>query len=267
MQWELGNAEGGFVFINNGIEGMLRIFSDIVDHLVEHEEIVPAEETAKSLFEFSQIYLHPLVQFLEGLDLEEASELRRSYGSAGRASYWRRLQIAIREVEPDFNPPGLTEYVEQQKKEFNKSGYEMITDLEAFFNQDIRRRLEDRFGPRWFKDGVPPKVYQSAHTLAIERNQSLDPEDEVDAWDCLFLIDYCSIVQYKNEIWKDLFETLYTLPRDVGTPGGWKTKSDWFNELNRIRNLNMHNGVVTAEDHEFLTLLTTHFLIEPPVDA
>jgi DNA sulfur modification protein DndB len=254
-QWSLGSAEGGFVFINNGIESMLRIFGDIVDHLVETEHIDPSQETPQELFELAQVYLDPMIAFLGSMDADEAIEFRRLYGSGGKTRYWRNLQGAIKEVEGNFSPAGLQEYQAAQEKEFNTESFNMIRDIEHFFNQDIRRRLEDEYGNRWFKDGVPSKVYQDASALAVTKNQTRDEEDEVEPWDCLHLIDYYSIVGNKHDQWQKLFERQYTLPWEQGAPGGWKKQLTWMVKLNDIRNENDHSYAVTEEEYEFLVAI------------
>ncbi len=45
-QFSLGSSDGGFVFMNNGVEAYLRLLSDIVDHIKEHEGIDPLTSSA-----------------------------------------------------------------------------------------------------------------------------------------------------------------------------------------------------------------------------
>ena len=260
-QWELGKAEGGFVFVNAGIESFLRVLSDVVDHVASRGRVDPRTDGAEVVFAGVQRYLEPLVGYLRGLDRETASELRRLYGSAGRAEYWRKLQIAISSAIPEFDPPGLVAYIADASKTFNTESYNMLRDIETFLHGDIRRRLQDHFGSRWFKDGVPQSVYQEASTLAIDKNRDRDAEDEVDAWDCLHLIDYQKILQRSFATWQELFATQYTRPDEKSKPGGWKAKSAWLSELNRIRNDVAHNYSVKESDYNFLVAI--HTWLEP----
>jgi DNA sulfur modification protein DndB len=252
QQFALGNAEGGFVFVNNGIEALLRIFSDVVEHLQRAQKINPRDESPKSLFEIAEPYLLPVVRFLLKQTVEEGAEFRRMYGSAGRALYWRRLQIAIQDAIPAFEPAGLAEYIEDQKKEFNTESFNLIRDIEEFLNKDIRTRLEDDLGAAWFKKGVPIKVYEAASALATQKNRERDTDDEIHPWSCLHLIDYKEVLSYDNDRWVRLFEMRYTRPGDEKKPGGWKARANWIAELNRIRNENSHVGSVSVEEYEFL---------------
>jgi len=260
-QWDLGKADGGFVFVNNGIESFLRVLSDIVDHVVAEGQANPHEDPPEKVFEAVQPYLDPLIQFLRRLSHDEATEFRRLYGSAGRARYWRKLQIAINAATPVFSPPGLAAYMADEAKTFNTESFEMIRDIETFLKTDIRRRLQDHFGPRWFKDGVPMKVYQAASALAIEKNRERDADDEVEPWDCLHLIDYQQILQNDSRAWQELFERQYTRPGEKARPGGWKAKTSWLSELNRIRNENAHTYSVKESEYNFLVAI--HSWLDP----
>ena len=254
-QWGVGSAEGGFVFINNGIESLLRIFSDIVDHLVYSSSLNPRVVEPREVFNQCLFYLDPLIEHLRSLGPEDAAEYRRLYGSGGGTRYWRRLQVAIRDARHQFSPEGLEEYLANEAKAFNTESFEMIRELETFMNQDIRRRLEDEFGARWFKSGVPRRVQQEAVVLAAQKNLDLDPGSEVEAWDCLHLIDYHTIITQNHDLWVRLFEKDYTKPG--AESGSWKSRATWLQELNGIRNENAHTYSVKTEEYEFLVALTT----------
>lgn len=257
LQWDLGNATGGFVFINSGIDSLLRVFSDLVDHVVANEGVKPSEETAESMFSMIEPWLDALVTFLNGLGPEEAAEFRRMYGSGGPTRYWRQLLIAINSADPQFSPPGFADYLRDQKRQFNTESFEMIRDIEQFMNADIRRRLEDHYGARWLKDGVPFKVLTDATQLSLEKNRTRDPDDELEPWACLHLIDYQKIVTASHELWQDLFMKQYTRPGEEKKSGGWKSRADWMIELNRIRNQNDHDYIVSEEEYEFLVSIKT----------
>jgi DNA sulfur modification protein DndB len=257
QQYALGRAEGGFVFINTGVESFLRLVGDVVDHLAEHEGLNPKAMSPDSVYEEVRPYIVSLCMALNELPREEALELRRGYGSGGTTKYWRKLQALLAGKVGDFEPDGLREYQEEQEKQFNKEAFEITGEIETFLKEDIRQRLEDEFGARWLKDGVPRKVYLNASNLANEKNLELEKDEEVEPWDCLHLIDYKEILQYKHDHWVELFEQRYTRPQDEDKKGGWKAKSDWLAELNRIRNGIAHDYVVSQEDYDFLISVKT----------
>ncbi|MBA2678032.1 MAG: DGQHR domain-containing protein [Ktedonobacteraceae bacterium] len=257
-QWMLGGGDGGFVFINIGVESLLRVVSDVVDHLREAEGLDPHMCQTEVLFRSAMKYLDAIIEHLRSLTGDQAAEYRRMYGSGGGTRYWRRLQVAVRDAYPAFSPPGLTAFLEDEAKAFNTESFEMIREIETFLNSDVRRRLEDKFGGAyWFSRGVPRKVRESSMQLATSKNIDLEPDQHVDPWDCLHLIDYNAILTQNHEWWIELFAKRYTRPDDESRPGSWKNRANWIVELNRIRNENAHTYVVKPSEYEFLTELVT----------
>lgn len=256
-QYSLGSSEGGFVFMNNGVESLLRIFSDVVSHLESGAGVNARTAEPSKVFEECVFYLDPLVAHLAALTGKEAAEYRRLYGSGGGTRYWRRLQVAIRDVRSEFNPPGLDEYLANEAKAFNLESFEMIRELELHLNKDVRRKLEDEYGAKWLKTGVPRKVQEAAVVLAAQKNMDLEDEDEVTSWDCLHLIDYYTIMTQNYDLWQRVFEKRYTKPGSENDKGGWKARIAWLQELNRIRNENAHSYSIKEDEYEFLVTLTT----------
>lgn len=265
VQFKLGSAEGGFVFINNGIESIIRVLGDIVDHVVETNDYNPREKTPKELFDEATPYLDSMIEHLDGLDAAEGLEYRQLYGSGAPTKYWRRLQEAISIAHADFQPPGLVEFLVDEAKQFNDESRDMIGDIEQFMKDDVRRRLEDVHGANWFKSGVPKKIQVDAGKLMIERNAERPPGQELEAWDCLYFVDFRAIMTQTQDIWKRLFEKRYTPPGDENKAGGWRARSDWIQKVNDLRNDVSHSRTVGADDHDFLVTLTT-WLVKGQVD-
>ncbi|MDG4793705.1 DGQHR domain-containing protein [Micromonospora sp. WMMD1082] len=266
-QWTLGGAEGGFVFINPGIESLLKIFSDIVDHLILQGAIDPRITPAEDVYRQSSAYLDAIVEYVESLGVEQAAEYRRMYGSGGTTRYWRRLQRAIQKRHPDFDPPGLSAFLEDEAKTFNTESFKMIREIETFLNEDIKRKLQEKFGKiNWFALGVPRKVRESSMTMAAQKNVDLPPDKQVGPWDCLHIIDYCTIMTQSQDLWLELFAKRYTLPGEGRPKASWRSRSSWMNELNRIRNQNFHTYTVKPSEYEFLVEVTGWLLREEGED-
>jgi DNA sulfur modification protein DndB len=106
------------VFINNGVESLIRLLSDVVDHLCKEEGYNPVRVATHDLFDAAQYYLDPAVRFLEDADAATATELRRSYGIAGRTRYWRRLQQAVQVERLEFTPEGLADFLRSEERAF-----------------------------------------------------------------------------------------------------------------------------------------------------
>ncbi|GGC46440.1 hypothetical protein GCM10010974_30900 [Brevibacterium sediminis] len=257
-QHKLGSAEGGFVFINNGVESVIRLLGDIVRHLGTSEPGYDPRSTSPSvLFEDSIVYIDSLADHLESLDPAEALQYRRMYGSGAGTKYWRRLQQAVSEAHAEFSPAGLAEYLEDEEKQFNDESRDMINEIEAFMKGDVRRRLEDVYGSEWFRSGVPRDIRVEAGKMMIERNADRAADAQLSEWDCLYLVNYREIMIATDKIWKDQFEKRYTRPGEEQLAGGRRGRTKWIVKANDLRNDVYHQRTVSNEDHEFLVSLYT----------
>jgi DNA sulfur modification protein DndB len=251
-EWQKGEGSDGFVSINAGIESMLRILSDIVDHLVNKKVVQPKSDKTETVLQEVFYYLDPLLAYWRNLSEDEKSELKRSYGVGLRTKYWRRLQRVISEARPDFNPEGLQSYWKDEAKRFNTQSIEMVRDIETFLKEDFRDRLGKFYGNSWFKKGVPPQVQESATLMALTKNREIDAsEDEKTPWDCLNIIDYRKIAIYGSN-WRDIFEAVYTQPSRSKKGGNKEDKTSWMQKLETIRNHNFHEYSVKEDEYEFL---------------
>ena len=269
-EWQKGESTDGFISINAGIESLLRIFSDIIDNLVIKKIVQPKTDKTDKLLQEASFYLDPLLTYWKNLSDDEKSELRKSYGVGLRTKYWRKLQKAISEERPDFNPEGLQAYWRDEAKKFNTQAIEMIRDIETSLKDDFMDRLQKHYGSaNWFKKGVPPQVQESATLLALSKNREIEEsEEEKKPWDCFNIIDYRKIAIYGSN-WRDIFEKAYSNPK-MGKKGGNKEdKTEWMQKLERIRNQNFHEYSVKEEEYEFLCDLTDWLIkknIDPEVD-
>jgi len=91
IEWAKGETDDGFLAINAGIESLIRIFSDIVDHLTVREKIKPKSQKTEAILNETVYYLDPVINYLGNLTFDQRVELRKSYGSGGRTRYWRIL--------------------------------------------------------------------------------------------------------------------------------------------------------------------------------
>lgn len=254
-EWNKGEQEDGLLVTNGQIESVIRIFSDIADHLAKTTKLQIKALTALEIFNESEYYLAPVVDFYKNLSYEERQELRKSYGVAGRTRIWRTLQKRINAVRPDFQPEGLEKYWKDEDKRYNEESFKIIRDIETFMNIDFKNKLKEVHGSNWFKLGVPKVVYDRATALASEKNYTItDGAAEVKPWDCLTLIDYRRIAIYGAN-WANIFAKSYARPGEERLSGGKETKTEWMQKLESIRNNNFHSYSVKEEEYNFLVEL------------
>lgn len=251
-QWREGESNEGILSINAGIISLIRIFSDVIDLLNHENKINSKVDRTETIVEECKYYYDPLLFYYRNLSSEERLDLRKSYGDAGRAKYWRKLQLVIAQSRKEFNPEGLSKYWEDEAKQYNEESFRMIRDIETYLKREFKTELEEHYGGSWFKKGVPPQVQDAAVLLANQKNRELDDnEEEVSQWDCLTIIDYRRIATYGSN-WKDVFDKKFTKPGEEKMPGGKDEKTKWMQKLERIRNQNFHSYSVKKDEFEFL---------------
>jgi DNA sulfur modification protein DndB len=248
IEWNKGDSLDGFLAINPGIESLIRLLSDIVDHLDKELKINPKTDSISKMVDEIRYYTDPLIEFLTNLTEDQKRNLRKSYGTAGRAKYWRILQQAINSKRPEFEPDGLDNYWKDEDKRFNEESFRMIRDIETLFKEDFKDKLQKKYGSDWFRDGLPKKVYDHAIQLSSTKNYE-EKTNKYEPWDCLHLIDYREIAVYGSN-WSELFEKSYVEPSQKG--GNKKDKTAWIEKLNKIRNENSHSYSVKEEEYAFL---------------
>lgn len=255
LQWRLGSSDGGFVFRNNGTQALMRLLSDVVDHVKEHEGVDPLKDSADEVLEACTPFLDSIIEHLEQLSPEEGSEYRKLYGDGGAATYYRRLQVVLNEARPEFQPDGLREWVRAQDKQFVTEATGIVQDIEELLKTDIRARLQDEFGADWWHKGVPRAVRKSTTETQNDRNLDRPSDDQLSAWDCMYLIDYRQVLTDDHGRWQRRFEKRYTRPGDEHLPGSWRKRLDWLKEASDARNDVLHGRGISDEKYALLTEL------------
>ena len=247
-EWE--KESDGVILINRGIYGFILLLSDILFYLNETETVDSHKTSVNKIFLEAKTFIDPIIHFIRDLNNDEREELKKAYGAGGENKYWRTFQKVVRDSHKKFNPEGLDEFIAKKEKQNNDRAFAIIRDIETFFNQDFKSKLEDKFGKMWFKKGVPPHIGDEAAALAIKKNREIENEDdEVEPWDCINIIAYRSIA-FKN--WQDIFEKNYTKPGEEKISGGKEEKTKWMVKLELLRNQNVHSYYVTEEELKFL---------------
>jgi DNA sulfur modification protein DndB len=247
-EWE--KESEGVILINRGVYGFILLLSDILQHLDEMKIIDVKKNTVNKIMLEVQTYIDPIINYIKDLSGEQREELRKAYGAGGETKYWRTFQKIVRETHTKFNPEGLDEFIAKQEKINNDRAFAIIRDIETFFNEDFKTKLEDKFGKMWFKKGVPPQIGDDAVALATKKNREIENEDdEVEPWDCVNIIAYRAIA-LKN--WQEVFEKEYTKPGEEKISGGKEEKTKWMVKLEFLRNQNVHSYFVTEDELKYL---------------
>lgn len=234
-EWALG--EQGILTINRGVQGIIRIINDIVNHLIKQNKIFPTTQDIDDMINEVEYYLSPLLNYINKLTEEQRIELKSFYGGGAENKYLRYFQKVIYDSINDFSPDGLAEYIENATKEYNATSKEYISAIEEKLKEVIAEALQKHYGDKWLIKGLPKTTYKNAEKAASDKNYELlsnDEESEIDTWDCISLSDCRDIVTYSHN-WSEIFEPIITRPEDQKLPNK-EQKTEWITTISKERN-------------------------------
>lgn len=246
---ETGEFSNGRTLITNpGVYAVIKICNDIINYLKDGKVINPLHDNVKDTIKYSNKYLKYVSDSWKSMSEQDYKNLKSRYGDGGKTRYWRLFQKFINDNDKDFNPEGMKSYWDENNRDNYRKAQSIIADIEGYFKNDIRNTLEKAYGTKkWMKQGIPKKLFMDLNDRANQKNYDIENiDDEVEPWDCMYLINYKEILEYN---W-GLFELNYTWPGNENKRKSEKIK--WFFQLNEIRNKCAHKYVASNADLEFL---------------
>ena len=239
VEWQAG--EQGILTINRGIQGVIRVIDDIVEHLIKQNKISPKShnQSVEAMVDEVEYYLEPLISYFNVIDESQRKALKGFLGGGADTKFWRTFQNVIAEARSDFKPDGLSEYIENETKLYNTESREYLTAIEECVKEKISTGLIGYHGENWQIKGIPKTIYKNAEQTANDRNYELLTNDEdgnIELWDCITLADCKEIVGYSRN-WSEIFEGILTRPEDSNLSTK-DQKTEWIvtlsKEINKI---------------------------------
>lgn len=185
-QWNSSSPENPpFLLRNVGLSGLFRLFNDIFEYLENNQNIICNTTSAKTLFEKTKPFLEILAEQLQTVPESEIARMSRFYGSGGPEKVEREFQRLINEVNSDFNPPGLEEYIRDSSGRYNE---EILTKQIDFFEscrKFIFDSLRKNFDDSWWDDGIPEKVRKACAIARIENGNQHELDYYIDKFSTL----------------------------------------------------------------------------------
>lgn len=256
-EWDKGDSNNGFISINNSIHALIRLFNDIINHLILNKNIEPKINSINDYIDDVKYYLAPLVNYFHSISQDQIKEIRTQYGSGGKTKVWRTYQKVIADSRDDFKPDGLVQWVKDNSKQFNQESFNMIEVLEEHIKKIFSEKLQNRFGDKWLTAGIPPKVYTQANKVMGELNYNNSTNginQTVSIWDCVTLGN-CKSIAIFGKNWSEIFEYICTKPNEGKIAGGKTAKTEWLNRLYKISSYNPVTTSISEEDYLFLKSL------------
>lgn len=228
--WAIGRGSGGGLSMNDSIVANVMTLRSVFDHLRETGHNLDSlydDELMATIHPFAQA----VGQYLGQLSVEERQSYRDLRGNQGQTARARRIQLALRQQFPTFSPPGLDDFMEEERLQSNQQGRAFIESIEQLLQRTIVEELKKEYsevGDRWWFDGIPEKIRKNATALFEE-----DKGDRGERFYYFNLIDYRDIV---NANWTLLGSLLGQGSSNIKK----EKRTSWIVEVNEARKLVMH---------------------------
>jgi DNA sulfur modification protein DndB len=236
-EWNLG--ETGILAINRGIQGIIRVINDIVNHLIVQDKINAKKDNIDSIINEVEYYLEPLVNYFNVITDEERKDLKGFLGGGADNKFWRAFQKIISDQCTDFIPEGLQTYIENETKQYNAESREYLASIEMNLKERLSNALEEYYGDNWIIKGIPKSVYKRAKSESDERNyENISRGEDIESvteWECVTFAECRDIVVYSHN-WREIFENIITRPEDKKILGGKEAKTEWIATLSKESN-------------------------------
>jgi DGQHR domain-containing protein len=227
--WALGSGEGGGLAMNDGVTVCINVLRSIFHHLQTKKRVQLADLDEQELIEVTSSWAAHVGKYFASMTPDQMVQFRALRGVQGQTAGTRRLEQHLNQIESDFDPPGLKEFLEREKAQTTTRAYETIKSIEHILQATVIGELKSEFGTdeeSWWFAGVPKSVRKKVDDRRNEeegktggREQNFD------------LIDYRAIALSNWE----LFEPILAKGK-----GSKESRTKWIVEVNDLRKPVMH---------------------------
>lgn len=249
--WDKGND--GFIATNNGIYGILKVLSDIVD-LTSSSEV----NNEKQLERREELVLE-LAETIKTLNDDAKNEIKTHLGAGGTSISWRLLQFHLHQMDHAFINDDLRQYIEDHLTDYNPLAQEQIKKIEEIILEKIKSCFSSN--PKWFKDYLPEEL-----GIDISQKQAADKfrGNEYDYWHYISFPEIIKIAK-ESDNWSVRLQPIlrYTDPT-TNKDANKLTTLTLLKNLNDIKNKLMkgdHN-TITKKDSEDVTSAYNNYVGE-----
>ena len=228
--WDKGAGEGGGLAMNDGVITCINVMRSIFQHCEsEGQKLLHLDK--EDLFECIREYAKALGDYLGSLSEEDRKHFRELRGIQGQTTRTRRCQESLHDRFPNFNPPGLLKFLQEEKAQTNMKAKEIVDRIEMTLKETILDELKREIGPsesEWWTIGIPKNVRLKV-TERFEQDDGKRGNKEA----YFELIDYRKIVV---ENW-GIFEELLGYGKKTESKD---KRTAWMAFLNDKRNVVSH---------------------------
>jgi len=255
-EWDKADNENGLLTVNRGIQAVIRLLNDIVNHLFEKGKITPKDDKIEKILQEVKFYIDPFITFLSEITLEERKDLRSHLGGGADIKFLRRFQKAVADTRHDFCPEGLTEYWIDEAKTFNDESSGYLRDIEIKLKELISINLEEKYKENWIVHGLPKAIYIKAKKESDDHSYDIIASgggEVLTIWDCVPFANLKQIAIYGSH-WSEIFENILTRPEDKNVHRSKDKRTEWITRLGTIKNkLKNPSYSASREEYDFIS--------------
>lgn len=246
--WSKGRADdGGGLAMNGPVAACIDVLRSVLVHL-ESAGFAPHEMSNEELLQAIDCYCHYIAEYLAAFSHADKLEFKKMLGSGGPARRRNMMQAAIHQRDSDFDPEGLQEFLEEERKRIDQEGWECFKRIERKLQDVLITKLkaeyqDDEDEDAWFRKGVPIKIQKKVTDKIIDDGSKLERFEEH-----FEFIHYRDIIQHN---WS-------TFGQILGQGGNKENGTKWLSEVNNIRKNPAHPSKKKLISREEVELLVRH---------
>lgn len=252
-------AENGILAINRGVQGCIRVIGELVSLRIEQHRINPLVDSSETIYAEIEELLKPLCEFINKITVEQRTELLKYKGSGGDTKFYRTFEMAIRERYPEYDPIGLSEYLEDETKQFNAQARDYLFAIEKSLREKVSTTLQKVHGDSWMMSSMPLSTYNKLNDKANHKNTAIYAGKETGPithpWDFATLTMIRDMTIYGSN-WTTMFESMLVRPEEKGQPGDKKAKTQWICDLDKIKSklLGNNSDIYSVKKADFVKI-------------
>lgn len=249
--WMQGHS--GYLLTPDGISALIVIFSEVAEYVAKSglgKHTIPCSDIDK-LFAASKPYYDSITKGFSDADESEKEILKRTYGGGGFKIFWRTLQSFINSEFKDYQPEGLSEYL-QEKPRFSAGTHDLVLAIEDMIKEHLKKLFQKYHGNNWEASAIPKDVRKSAREEAAKKDDEKGVFNEHHFYEHgLYFSDLGKIIKHNTDLRKHknivVTDGMKALKEIINTDFDIPKQPDKFTYLEdilKIRNKTSHESAL-----------------------
>jgi DGQHR domain-containing protein len=232
--WDAGSGVDGGLAMNDSIAACFHVLKSVFQYLMREHNLVALgnQELAESFLPYAYIVSNHLASFTKN----ERQMFRDSgRGRQGQTQRARALLIAIHREIPEFLPPTLKEYMQEQERGKVQS---LVSNMKQILLDLTITMLQNEFGEeeqQWWVEGIPYNTRQN-----ILKRYDNDKGNKGNRNSYIDFDDYIVIIRANWDLFRDTFGYSSSLHYSDSLLA-------WIQRIKDIQDLINHDRTVTPE--------------------